>query len=157
MEQNNRRKAASRATSSSVEMPFYLTQADRPGFSSTVELWAKFCSRPNRRTDRQHSQTGGGQVAWGLLRVKTTASVYTPQLPQTCIHFCSRQWEIPASGKCAYVYFNSHTWCFGECLQNMVGDLYIDSSFHKLQLHGAASAELGERLMGGKIQTSVSS
>lgn len=26
--------------------------------------------------------------------------------------------------------------------------LYIDSSFHKLQLHGTASAQLGERPMG---------
>lgn len=110
----NTRTAEVIAASNSMLMRFYLTQAGIPCFTSAVELWTNFFSRPDRQTDR-------GQVVWGLLWVKTTASVYTPQIPQTCIHFYARQWAIPASGKCASVYFNSHTWCFGKCLQNMVG------------------------------------
>lgn len=45
----------------------------------------------------------------------TTSDMYT------FLHQTLR--EIPASGKSASVCFNSHTWCFGKCLQNMVGDL----------------------------------
>lgn len=51
---------------------------------------------------------------WGLLRVKTTASVYTPQLPPDIDR--SLQME-----NVRLFILNSHTWCFGECLQNMVG------------------------------------
>lgn len=66
-------------------MRFYLTRADGPGTPSA-----------DRQTD----------FVWGLLQVKTTASVCTPQPPQTCMHLHARQWEIPASGKCASVYLN---------------------------------------------------
>ena len=139
------RQSAILTTETSMQMWFLLNPSSRQTiFFTPVELWTTFCRRPDWLID---SRTDKVKVVRGLLRVKTTASVYTPQLPQTCIYLYARQWEIPASGKCASVYFNSRTWCFGKCLQSMVGlQLYIDSSFHKLQLHGAARTELGERL-----------
>lgn len=116
-------KATLTSTSNSMQM-------HKPEFISTVKPWTKL--------DRQGERA---QVVWGLMGVKTTASVYTLQLPQTCIHFYARRWEIPASGKCVSVYFNSHTWRFGKCLKkkrqgfNSAWGFYIDSSFHKLRLH----------------------
>lgn len=56
MELKNWREAAVTGTTKSMRMCLYLTQAGRPGFPSTVEPWAKFCSRPGWLTDRQASR-----------------------------------------------------------------------------------------------------